>query len=264
MVVEREASTSGSESSVDLNYSDAEFEGEARDGRLVRFSSSSSHGSPPCDSAVDPFVHLQFEQPIFSVSFETQNDLFPFLMPVKSSLNFTIPQGNLANFCEGALSPRTALVPTPPIPRSPKSTREPSVEFYLFFHRQTIMEGHYFLCFDYNKFITTTLLAMAEESDALRHAVAGFSALIYSIKVDRTAREDAFENYAVSLKRLRIVLDQLFMTAAERQAATATALQLASFDVPSSCIRLTLAVFRGSCKMFSTFTRSGTYHSKIL
>lgn len=72
---------------------------------------------------------------------------------------------------------------------------------------------------------------MAQGSDALRHAVVAFSALIYSIKGDRTAREQAFENYELSLQQLRVLLDKAPMTIEERQAATVTALQLATFDV---------------------------------
>jgi len=98
------------------------------------------------------------------------------------------------------------------------------------------MESHYCLYYDYNKFITTTLLAMAEGSIALRHAVVAFSALIYSIKADRIAREQAFEHYELSIQQLRVLLDKAPMTAEERQAATATALELASFDVVPFCV----------------------------
>lgn len=85
--------------------------------------------------------------------------------------------------------------------------------------------------FDYRKLCTMTLLAMAEVSDTLRHAVVAFSALIYSMKVDRAAREQAFLYYAIALKQLRSLLDKSPMTVEERHIAIATALQLSAFDV---------------------------------
>ena len=117
------------------------------------------------------------------------------------------------------------------LPRAPMSTLSPSVQFFLHYHRQAIVESHYFLYFDFNNFITTTLLTMAECSDALRYAIAAFSALIYSIKIDRTAREKAFEFYAVSIQELRLLLDRIPESTNESQAAEVTALQLASFHV---------------------------------
>jgi hypothetical protein len=74
---------------------------------------------------------------------------------------------------------------------------------------------------------------MAEESDALRHAIVAFSALIYSMKVDRSAREQAFLYYSMSLQQFRVHLDDYPMTAAENHIAIAIALQLSSFDVYS-------------------------------
>ena len=239
MVVERPVSTSESESSVNFDVSDEEFEGETREGGLVRFSSSSSPGSPIlCDSAADEFFNLQFEQPISLDSFDTSIDFVaePLVMQSNQVLSLNIPDANLSSFCEGTLlqdrvHPKPALLRRTPVPRAPGSPRDQSVQFFLHFHRQTIMESHYCLYFDYNKFITTTLLAMTERSSALRHAVVAFSALIYSIKGDRIAREQAFENYEISIQQLRVLLDRAPMTVEERQAATVTALALASFDV---------------------------------
>jgi hypothetical protein len=239
VVVELPISTSDSESSVNFDVSDEEFEGETREGGLVRFSSSSSSpGSPTlCDSAVDEFFNLQFEQPISLDSFDESIEFVAEPMVIQSSQVFSLntPDENLSDFCEGTLlqdrvHPKPALRRTP-IPRAPGCPRNQSVQFFLHFHQQTIMESHYCLYFDYNNFITTTLLGMTERSSTLRHAVVAFSALIYSIKGDRIAREQAFENYEISIQQLRVLLDRAPMTVEERQAATVTALALASFDV---------------------------------
>ena len=101
---------------------------------------------------------------------------------------------------------------------------------------------HYLCYYDYTKLYTKTLFAIAEQCDALRHGMVAFSALIYSVKVDSSAREQAFLYYGVSLQQFRLLLDK-FLTEAEYQAAVATALQLATFDVYSlSKMELTYSV----------------------
>ena len=72
---------------------------------------------------------------------------------------------------------------------------------------------------------------MIEHSDALRNAVVAFSALIYSVKIDRSTRVLAFSYYALALQQLRILLDQITMNVDECHMSMATALQLACFDV---------------------------------
>jgi len=239
VVVERSGSTSGSQSSVNFNVSDEEFEGETREGGLVRFSSSSSPGSSMlCDFAADEFFNLQFEYPTSSDSFDSSIDFVAEPLAMPSNQFLSIPEINVSSFCEGVLlqnREKPTLHRRSLVPRPPGSPRDQSVQFFLHFHRQSIMESHYCLFFDYRKFITTTLLAMAERSSALRHAVVAFSALIYSIKGDHIAREQAFENYEISIQQLRVLLDKVPMTVEERQAATVTALELASFDVITLC-----------------------------
>lgn len=112
----------------------------------------------------------------------------------------------------------------------PKTTTSRSVQFFLKYHRETISDSHYFLYYDYSKLCTKYLFAIAENCDALRHGMVAFSALIYSVKVDSTTREQAFLYYAVSLQQLRLLLEKI-LTEVECQAAVVTALQLATFDV---------------------------------
>ena len=117
------------------------------------------------------------------------------------------------------------------IPHAPKSVRSHSVQFFLAFHRETITEAHYFRYYDFHKLCTRILLVMAERSDALRHAVVAFSALIYSMRIDRTAREQAFLYYAMSIQQLRLLLSETALDGEASHIAVATALQLSSFDV---------------------------------
>lgn len=146
---------------------------------------------------------------------------------------------NPPSFCEGLLlqtpklSQSTSSSGLTCIPQAPRSTRNQNVKFFLNFHRETITGFHYFRYDNYQKRCTRTLLAMAERSDALRYAVVAFSALIYSMNVDRTAREQAFLYYAMSLQQLRVLLDDRPMNTEENHTAIATALQLSAFDVYS-------------------------------
>ena len=83
---------------------------------------------------------------------------------------------------------------------------------------------------------------MSEKCDALRHAIVAFSALIYSMKIDLAAREQAFLYYALALQQLRALLDEMErdsgdVTDGEYQVAIATALQLSVFDVLSHYFR---------------------------
>jgi hypothetical protein len=159
----------------------------------------------------------------------------PTLFVSNPLLTFSISGASPSSFCEGlrmqtspSQSPSTVMIE---IPRPPKSTRSHPNQFFLSYHQENITEYHYFMYFDYRKLCTRTLLAMAEASDALRHAVVAFSALIYSMKVNRAAREQAFLYYAIALKELRALLDKFPMTVDECHIAIATALQLSAFDV---------------------------------
>lgn len=72
---------------------------------------------------------------------------------------------------------------------------------------------------------------MAEQSNALEHAVVAFSALIYSINVHQGVRALAFLYYSKALQELRALLDKTDMDLQDCFTAVATALQLSSFDV---------------------------------
>lgn len=73
---------------------------------------------------------------------------------------------------------------------------------------------------------------MTEEYEPLRLAVAAFSALLYSMKVNTQAREVAFVFYALALQKFRVSLVQ-GLHSSEYYPAIAAALQLSTFDVSS-------------------------------
>ena len=74
-------------------------------------------------------------------------------------------------------------------------------------------------------------MVMIEQSNALRDAVVAFSALIYSMKIDRSTRVLAFWCYTSAIQQLRVLLNRVTLSVDECHMALATALQLASFDV---------------------------------
>lgn len=139
-------------------------------------------------------------------------------------------QGLQSRASSTALSPRAISVPRT---LSPPADHTQPIRFFLNFHRETITEAHYFRYYDYNKLHTKVLFAMAEELDAMRHALVAFSALIYSIKIHSDARVISFIYYAMALQELHALLNKPLMDMAmwEWQGAIATALQLATFDV---------------------------------
>ena len=123
------------------------------------------------------------------------------------------------------------------IPRAPKSNQHQVVDYFMKFHQEALRPGHYFLWYDYNQLCKYWLPAMSVSSIALRHAVVAFSALVYSMKAVRTARQFAFFYYANSLKELRQLLDGS-LSYEECNSAIATALQLSLFDVSSLRVRV--------------------------
>ena len=180
-------------------------------------------------SPVDLF---HFEQQILIDSLDVQADITqPLLNSSNSLFNFSISGVNPLNFLEetvhSSITPRKELQ----IPMTLKSNQDHSIHFFLRFHHENINEFHHFVYHDYHKFCTTTLMAMAEHSGALQDAVVAFSALIYSMKIDRSVRVQAFVYYTSALRQLRVILDQDSMDIKECHMAVATALQLASFDV---------------------------------
>jgi hypothetical protein len=129
------------------------------------------------------------------------------------------------------------LLPDKPfnIPRSLspqlQSARSLPIQFFLKFHRERITEAHYFRWYDYPKLCTRILFSLAEISDSLRHAMVGFSALIYSYKFHQGARQVGLFYYEKALQELRLFLNPSKMEIVECLMAVATALQLSSFDV---------------------------------
>ena len=231
---EKRPSTSGSESSVNFELSDVEYEAT-----VVRFSSASSNGSPLSDTSPDQFTDLHLDEEMLRDSIEDPCDIEEPVFNC-SSPNITIPitEASPTSFCEGLLlqTPPSSQSTSSsswmiPIPHPPNSVRSEPVQFFIGFHRETITEAHYFRYYDFHKLCTRTLLAMAEQSDALRHAVVAFSALIYSMKIDRTTREQAFLYYAMSIQQLRVLLSEVTLDGEASHIAIATALQLSSFDV---------------------------------
>src|SRR5271170_8063344 len=93
------------------------------------------------------------------------------------------PGTPLSLSCQASPRPELSV-----IPRSPKSNQTQAIEFYLKYHQREIVPALYFKWFDYQHFCKGWLPAMAEQSDALRHALVSFSVLIYSMKVNRAAR----------------------------------------------------------------------------
>ena len=239
-VEEKRPSTSGSESSVNFDLSDVEY-----DATTIRFSSTSSNGSPTSDTSPDQFTDLQFDEDMLLDSLEDPCDMEKPLFN-SFSPNLTFPtEVSPTSFCEGLplQTPTSSQSTTSSsgmihIPHALNSVRSHPVQFFLAFHRETITEAHYFRYYDFNKLCTRTLLVMAERSDALRHAVVAFSALIYSMRIDRTAREQAFLYYAMSIQQLRLLLSEAALDGEASHIAVATALQLSSFDVYSFCFLL--------------------------
>lgn len=109
------------------------------------------------------------------------------------------------------------------------------MKFFLNYHRKYVTDYHYFCYHDYQKFFTTDLVVMAEQSEVLSIGLVAFSALIYSMN-QRTARDRAFWYYTLALRQLRKLLN-VAMDVSEYHLAITAALQLATFDVypPQTC-----------------------------
>jgi hypothetical protein len=179
-------------------------------------------------TATSPLDFFQFDEQILIDSSGarvniTESPYFPSNSMLYPSLSAIRP----SYFCEGVV-PSTRAIQLPTIP---KSVRDCFVQFFIDFHQGNVNEFHYFCYYDYRRFFTRTLMVMIEQPSALRDAVVAFSALIYSIKTDRSARVLAFLYYASALQQLRVLLDQVTLNIDECHMAVATTLHLASFDV---------------------------------
>src|SRR5204863_6788008 len=140
----------------------------------------------------------------------------------------------------------------------------PSIQFFLRFHRERITEAHYFRWYDYPKLCTELVFLLAEHSDALRHAMIAFSALIYSFKLNHDARPVACWYYERAVHDLRVSLNISPMSMTECLTAVSTALQLSSFEVCYIFISglTALEIFGRLRQVFSTSPRSCKYHTK--
>lgn len=119
------------------------------------------------------------------------------------------------------------------IPRPPQSNRNGLIQFFIKFHQNAVTHAHYFLFYDFQQLCGKLLFAMAEQFDALRFAMAAFSALIYSVKIDIAERERALLYYSIALYELRLRLQTSPNNIAEYLGTVATVLLLSTFDVSS-------------------------------
>jgi hypothetical protein len=186
-------------SSSEQSFGDHEEQNEG----VVLFQSATGGGMDQCWST----DRLSFYESLFPLAPETPPSLY---------------------HCQDPTRPELSV-----IPRAPKSNQTQAIEFFLKYHHREIVPALYFRWYDYHHVYKGWLPAMAEQSDALRHALVSFSALIYSMKVNRAARYTAFYYYAVGLKELRLLLNEEAMTPVECNVAIATALQLATIDASS-------------------------------
>ena len=198
---------------------------------VVRFSSSSSNDSPEAEP--DPFANIEVDQRMLLDSLSPVDTAESGIKP--SYLDFSISGMSPSTFCEDILTQMSSRDGSDTlairIPRPPKSTRKQPNQFFLAFHRETVSYAHYFLFHDHQQLCNKSLYMVSEQFNPLRHAMVAFSALIYSMQINPSARTQAFLYYAVTLQELQKVLDRLPDSVAEYQGILATALQLSTFDV---------------------------------
>jgi Fungal specific transcription factor domain len=227
---------------------------------IIKFSSSSSSAS----ISSDQFSILKLDQQTVIESLTPPS--YPIKPLFSSPLTFATISGLSPSEYSQALCTSTQPPPIStsmlrlPHSLSPRSNHSQAVRFFLRYHRETITAAHYFRSHDYPKLCTDLILAMAEHSEALRHAVVAFSALIYSIKEHQGVRALAFLYYSKAMQDLRLLLNESTMDLQHCFVAVATALQLSSFDVYLTVSRLIVAILWRCGEVFSTFGRSGENH----
>lgn len=185
---------------------------------IVKFSARGSSATTSANEFVQPYQQILVDSP------RAPGSITEFLYNPPSSIHQSYFFD--AQSSTNVLSTRALQIPT-----IPKSIRDDFIQFFISFHQVNINEFHYFCYHDYHKFCTRTLIAMIEQPNPLRDAVVAFSAMIYSMKVDRSTRVLAFRYYTSAVQRLQVLLDQITLSVDECHIAIATALQLASFDV---------------------------------
>ena len=249
---ERRRSTSSGSSQGQQNGSDEESQDSPDKQMIVRGSSS---GSPETDPA-ERFANLDYDEQM------VVECLAPAPPPPDSTFStgqFPIVGLEHRNYSRQLHKqhPTDALSSKRVRELSPVSSRVQSTLFFLNFYRQVVREYHYFLYNDHQKLSTEVLLAMAEQSSALKNSMVAFAALLYSMKEPGAARHIAFVYYAIALKDLCAQLSQFPMSIEECQIAVATALQLASIDVLFALHEADLATIRRCAKVLSTSGRRG-------
>ena len=232
---------SSCEESANEDFDDFEEEEASNSSAIVKFSSALSPHSSTDSSDAFESLHLDEQMVIDSLAPP------PFVEPLFSPSPIvlaTVPGVSPATYCQTLQPPLLPLfdlstktldlsISDPGLSILRPSSRFFSVGPLMKYHQQNISYAHYFRYFDYPKLYSETILAMAQQSDALLHAVAAFSALIWSIKTDPSYREPAFWLYSGACVELKRVISNPKMDSTDCHFAVATALQLASFDVGS-------------------------------
>jgi hypothetical protein len=190
---------------------------------VVRLPSPSIANCPPALSPCDHQLNVLKANP-YRLSYPDELVLGPPL-EFTSSVSYALPPHPSISLPDKPLNIPRSLSP------QLQSARSPPVQFFLKFHHERITEAHYFRWYDYSKLCTKILFSLAEDSDCLRHAMVGFSALVYSYKFHQGAAQVGLFYYEKALQELRLFLNTSPMEIGECFAAVATALQLSSFDV---------------------------------
>lgn len=152
-----------------------------------------------------------------------------------------------------------------PILYHPRSPVDETSLLFLQYHYESIIPAHYYRSYDLNLLCKRWLPSMAERYPALQHAMIAFSALIYSLKVDPSARPFAFVHYSLALKELQDILNTYPFPEEEYHVVVATALQLSALDVRISCLTRSdlLAPLRRHSKVLSACRKHFKSHAQV-
>ena len=201
----------------------------------MRFaSSSSSYSLSQSTSSPDP-THFEDQMQIDPFAMLAPEDQPNIILrsPVLSCSQSETIINPFADESSSQTSPNSDSIRELYITPSVASSESRLLQFFLQYHREKISASHYFFYFDYKQTFMSTLFRLGQHSDALQYSIVAFSAFIYSMKINRALRVQAFLFYTFALRQLRVLLDAPSLETDEYQAALATALQLATFDVLS-------------------------------
>jgi hypothetical protein len=187
----------------------------------------------PCGGAFDLDLSPETSQHIHNPFTEPSINSFPHAFFSLGLSSFDIPAGEYGP--PGSLHYSILS----PIPRPPDPNQPPAVRFFLKYHQDEVVAGHYFFAYDQEQLCRNEneglckvwLPRMAQNSVSLRDSLVAFSALIYSLKVDSKALQFAFLYYSMALDKLRHFLTYIPYDSSEVAAAIATSLQMAALDV---------------------------------